>query len=157
SPDFDSCASSMALIDLSRPMWSDVTIPGKTTSSRVGSNGNVAAPAGVSAPPAGWRGATPPSGGFCVTLRQRLVGLGHERGVDALLDSSAGDHALAHITARRQVEHDAHERLFDDGAQPAGAGAALQRLARDGLQRLVGEDQLDAVQREELLVLLGER
>ena len=58
---------------------------------------------------------------------------------------------------RRQVEHDAEQRLLDDGAQAAGAGAALQRLDGDGVERLVGEHQLDAVQLEELLVLARER
>ena len=42
------------------------------------------------------------------------------------------------------------------GAQAAGAGLALLGLAGGRLQRLVGEDQLDVVQREELLVLLDD-
>ena len=49
------------------------------------------------------------------------------------------------------------QRLLDDGAQAAGAGAARQGLGGDGGERLVGEHELDAVQREELLVLPRER
>src|SRR5664280_1922509 len=143
-------ARSMASMLLARPTKIGATMCGNTTSSRVGSSGKAAASA-VS--PAAAR-----SGGFGVTLRLRLLRHGDERRVDPVLfDALARDHALGDVAPRRQVEHDAHQRLLDDGAQPARAGATRERLLRDREQRLVGEHQLDAVQAEELLVLLGER
>ena len=59
--------------------------------------------------------------------------------------------------AARQVVHDAEQHLFEDGAQPAGAGAPQQRLIGDGLERVVGELELDVLELEELLVLLHQR
>ena len=142
----------MAEMDFPRPTKIGATILGNRTSSRVGKRGRAASgapcPSSVTAIC---------SGGFGVTLRQRLVGFGEKRGVDALLDGLFGDDALAHVGAARQVEHDAEQRLLDDGAQAACAGAARQRLDGDGGERLLGEHELDAVQREELLVLARQR
>ena len=41
------------------------------------------------------------------------------------------DDALHDVGARRQVVHDLEQHLFEDGAQTASAGAALQRLVGD--------------------------
>src|SRR3954471_9387485 len=91
----------------------------------------------------------------------RLVagGLGarDERRADALRDALLRDHALGHVPARRQLEHHVEQRAFDDRAQPAGAGLALERAVGDLPHRVVGEDELDAVVAEETLVLLDER
>ena len=97
--------------------------------------------------------APPLSGRLFVKFQRRGVRLGDERGVEPLLDRLSGDHALAHVAPRRQVEHDVEQRVLDDAAQAAGARLQGQRLVGDGVQRLLGEDQLDAVQQEELLVL----
>ena len=43
------------------------------------------------------------------------------------------------VVAARQVVHDLEQHLFEDRPQPAGAGAALERLVGDGLERVVGE------------------
>src|SRR5215469_10369471 len=47
---------------------------------------------------------------------------------DALRDRLFRDHALRHVTARRELEHHVEERALDDRAQPARAGLALERL-----------------------------
>src|SRR5450830_16437 len=148
-------AVSMAWMDFSRPTKRGATILGKTTSSRVGSSCRAAAGApGRTAPSAA---AASPSGRLGVTLRRRLLRLDDQRGVDASLDALPRDHAFAHVAPRGQVEHHAHQRLLDDRAQAARPRTAAERLGGDGPEGLVGEHQLDSVQREELPVLLGER
>ena len=67
----------------------------------------------------------------------------------------AVDDALRDVGARRQLVHDLEQHLFEDRAQPASAGAALQRFVGDRLERVVGERELDVVEVEELLVLLA--
>ena len=84
-------------------------------------------------------------------------GLGDEGRGEALLDRLPGDHALADVAARRQLELDVLERVLDDRAQAAGASLALDRLVGDRLQRVRCEDELDVVEVEEALVLLGQR
>ena len=74
----------MAVMDFSRPTKIGATILGKTTSSRVGSSGRAAA--GLALP--GSEAARGFSGGLGVTFRRRLLRLGDERRVDALLDAS---------------------------------------------------------------------
>src|SRR5436305_2332552 len=64
---------------------------------------------------------------------------------------------LFHVFTRRQIEHHVGENLFDDGAQSARTGAALQRLLRDGSQRGLIEAELHLVEPEPLRVLLCER
>src|SRR5205823_6925340 len=49
------------------------------------------------------------------------------------------------------------QRALDDRAQTAGPGLARQRLLRDLPERLLGEDELDVVVREDTLVLTRER
>src|SRR5258708_5637194 len=44
--------------------------------------------------------------------------------------------------------------MFNDGPQPAGAGAPLQGALGDGAQRMIPELQFDPLHREEFLVLL---
>src|SRR5947208_2028726 len=53
-----------------------------------------------------------------------------------LVDHGAlGDLDLFDVFARRKVEHHLSEELFQDGAESAGAGAALERFAGDCAER----------------------
>src|SRR5947207_2569929 len=63
--------------------------------------------------------------------------LGDEQRRAAGRDAFGGDGYLAHVIAARQLEHDLRHHLFEDGAQPSRAGAALHRLRRDRLQRVL--------------------
>src|SRR5919204_2225085 len=80
-----------------------------------------------------------------------------ERRLEALLDRLLRDRAFDDVVARRELEHDVEERRLDDRAQAARAGLTLERLVRDLPKRVLGEDELDVVVREEALVLLDER
>ena len=60
------------------------------------------------------------------------------------------------LTAR-QVVHHLEEDLLEDGPQAPGAGAAQQRLFGDGLERVLGDLELDVVELEHPPVLLHER
>ena len=64
---------------------------------------------------------------------------------------------LLDVAAGRQLELHVEEDLLDDRPQAAGAGLALEGLVGDRDQRVVGEDELDAVELEEALELLDER
>src|SRR6185437_12466272 len=56
----------------------------------------------------------------------RLVGVDEER-LAVAGDGAVVDHHLLDVGERRQVEHDVEQRVLDDGAQPAGSRAALER------------------------------
>src|SRR4051794_40716268 len=71
--------------------------------------------------------------------------LGHQRGLEDILDRLLGDHARLYVAARRQLELNVGQGLLEDRAQPAGAGFAVERAVGDRLERVVGEDQLDPV------------
>ena len=62
----------------------------------------------------------------------------------------AVDDAPADVAAAGQVVHDVEQHLFEDGPQPAGAGAPQQGLVGHRLQGVVGELQLDVLELEEL-------
>ena len=64
---------------------------------------------------------------------------------------------LATPSSVGQVEHGVDQRELQDRAQPARAGLARQRLARDGRQRRRADLQFHAVHHEQLLVLLDQR
>ena len=63
---------------------------------------------------------------------------------------------LLDVVAARQVVHDVEQHLFEDGPQATGAGAPQQGLVGHGLERVVGELELDVLELEELLVLLDQ-
>src|SRR3954463_2358670 len=84
-------------------------------------------------------------------------GLGHERGRDALLDRLARHDALLDVATGGQLELHLEQDLLDDRTQAAGAGLALEGLLRDRGERVLGEDELDAVEGEEALELLDQR
>src|SRR6266508_1495575 len=96
------------------------------------------------------------SGGALAALRALVAVARHQRRVDPAEDHVGGHHAAAHVVAGGQVVLDVEQDLFQDRAQPAGAGAAQDRLVGHGLQGVVGELQLDPVELEELAVLLDQ-
>src|SRR5881394_1617729 len=81
----------------------------------------------------------------------------HERRLELLRDRLLRDRALDDIVPRRQLEHHVKERRLDDRAQSPRPGLAHERLVRDLPERVLGEDELDAVVAEEALVLLDQR
>src|SRR6478609_5251148 len=86
------------------------------------------------------------------------LGLARDEGrSDVVLDDLPGDDHLGDVAPRRDVVHHVEEELLDDRAQAAGAGAALEGRLGDRVDGVVGELELDAVEVEELLVLLDER
>src|SRR6188508_3560516 len=58
----------------------------------------------------------------------------YQRGL-ILEDRFAGDHNLPHIVPAGKVEHDIGHGVFEDGAEAAGAGTALQGLLGHSAQR----------------------
>ncbi len=60
------------------------------------------------------------------------------------------------VVARGHFVHHGEQNLFHDCPQAAGAGAAQDRLIGDRFQRVVGELQFDAVEFEQLDVLLDQ-
>src|SRR5581483_3390896 len=74
---------------------------------------------------------------------------GDDRRVDVLEHGLARDHDALHVLATRHLVHDRLQDLFEDRAQPAGAGAAQVGLVGDGLERVGGELQVHAVQLEQ--------
>src|SRR3954468_22842469 len=83
--------------------------------------------------------------------------LGDERRLDAALHRLLGHDALLHVAPGGQLELHLEQDLLDDRAQAARAGLALQGAVGDRLQRVGGEDELDAVEVEETLELLDDR
>ena len=69
-------------------------------------------------------------------------------------DDFLRDHDLLDAFEARQVEHGVEQDALHDRAQPARAGLALDRLARDGAERLLGQRQVDVLHLEQPLVLL---
>src|ERR671924_1118661 len=92
-------------------------------------------------------------------LLSRLLrsGLGDERRLKLLLDRVPGHDALLDVTSGRQLELHIEQRLLENRAQSACTGLALEGLVSDRLERVVSEDELDAVEVEETLELLDER
>src|SRR5229473_8514469 len=74
-----------------------------------------------------------------------------------LANRALGDQAPLDIRTRWDLEHRVQQGLLDDRLERAGAGAAQQRQLGDGVEASLLEDELDVVQREELLILLDER
>ena len=90
-------------------------------------------------------------------VRDLLLVDGHQQRPGAVVDHVGVDDALADVVQRGDLVHHVEQHFLDRRAQAAGAGLALLGLLGGRLQRVVGEDQLDVVQREELLVLLDDR
>src|SRR3990172_6366099 len=90
-------------------------------------------------------------------LRRLLLRLGDQERPLAVQDDLARDDALLQSLDGRQLVHDLEHDLFQDRPEPARAGAALERLARDRRHRVVGELQPHLLEVEVLLVLLGDR
>src|ERR1022692_4931181 len=79
-----------------------------------------------------------------------------QRGVHVLKHDGASDDHPLDVLAARHLVHDRQQDLFQDGAQPAGARAAQDRLVGHGLQRVLGELQVHPVQLEQPPVLLDQ-
>src|SRR5712691_11010747 len=77
--------------------------------------------------------------------------------LQCLANRALGDQAPLDIRTRWDLEHRVQQSLLDDRLERAGAGAAQQRQLGDGVEASFLEDELDVVQREELLILLDER
>src|SRR5688572_33414625 len=88
---------------------------------------------------------------FELVERERVPCARDERRAEVALDRLLRDHALGDVLARRELEHDVEERELDDRAEAARAGLALQGLVGDLPERVVREDELDVVVREEAL------
>src|SRR5579859_96262 len=80
-----------------------------------------------------------------------------ELGLEGLADRALGDDAALDLRPRRDLEHRVEQRLLDDRLEGARARSALQGQLCDRVEAALLEDQLDVVQREELLVLLDQR
>src|ERR1044071_9558087 len=87
----------------------------------------------------------------------RGLALEHELGAGAALDDLAGHDALLDAGERGDLVHDVEHDLLDDRAQAAGAGVAAGGLLGDRGQRVGPEVELDALELEQPMVLLGER
>src|SRR5690349_7069788 len=90
-------------------------------------------------------------------LRGLFLSLGDQHRTLVVQDDLAGDDALLEPLDGRQLVHDLEHDLFQDRAQAARAGAALEGLARDGGHRVIGKLQPDLLEIEVLLVLLDDR
>src|SRR5438309_297007 len=75
----------------------------------------------------------------------------------ALQDGVFGDDHLLHVPTAGDLIHDIQHDLFDNRAESARAGLALERLPCDGGQGVLGEDQIDiAIQLKEALILFDQ-
>src|SRR5216684_1536224 len=69
----------------------------------------------------------------------------------------ARDHDLFDAFQARQIEHGLQQDAFENRAQAARAGLAVDSLAGDRAKGLVGERQLDVLHLEQALILLHQR
>src|SRR5271165_7241600 len=86
-----------------------------------------------------------------------LLRAGDEHRLLQPVDHFFADDALLDVGERRQVVHDVEHDFFEDRAQAPRAGLARLRTGSDGGERLFGERELDAVHREDLLILAHQR
>src|SRR5438093_2500816 len=104
-------------------------------------------------------GSTPGSGrgvANLVVLDQPIEAVEQQRWL-VVLDDLGVDDDLLDVAARRDVEHDVEQDVLDHGPQAACAGLELERVLGGRLERVLGEDELDLIERQELLVLLDDR
>src|SRR5205085_9822341 len=73
------------------------------------------------------------------------------------IDRVRGNDHAAHVAARRDLVHHVEEHVLDRRAKSARTGLTLRGAARRREQRVGWDDQLDFIQRQELLVLLDDR
>src|SRR5437016_167859 len=90
-------------------------------------------------------------------LRRLLLRFRDEQRPLVVQDDLARDDALLEPLDGRQVIHDLEHDLLQDRPEPARAGPPLERLPRDGRDRVVRELQADLLEVEVLLVLLDDR
>src|SRR5262249_28913453 len=99
---------------------------------------------------------TRPGAARQLTLRALLFLRVRDQWGAMVLDHVLIDDHLRHRLAWR-VEHDVEQRGLEDRAQATRAALLQRRHVRDLHQRTFAELELDAVHREQLLVLLDER
>src|SRR5260221_453607 len=87
-------------------------------------------------------------------LLGRLERTGDHRLLPA--DVLVRDDVLARVLAGRQLVHHIQHEAFQKLTQRAGAGLLLDRLLRNGAERVLGEIQLRVLHLEEALVLADE-
>src|SRR5262249_54450696 len=73
------------------------------------------------------------------------------------LDDLFGDHDFLDAFEAREVKHGVEQNSFHNRAQPASAGLAINRLAGDGAEGLLGEGEINRLHLEQSLVLLDQR
>src|SRR3954471_4458739 len=81
----------------------------------------------------------------------------HDRRYHLLQHDLAGDQHPPDVGVAGDLVHDREQNLFEDRAQPAGAGAAQDGLVGHGLEGFRREVEFDAVQFEQPVVLPDER
>src|SRR5688572_26900089 len=86
--------------------------------------------------------------------RRRLV---DEVRLGLVFDHRLVHHHLAHVFERRQFVHRVEQHRLDDRAQAARASLALERLLRDGGERIRTDLEFDAFHLEQLAELLADR
>ena len=87
-----------------------------------------------------------------------LLGLGmHDDGRGAGINDIGVDDHLFHILHAGKFIHQIKQDAFQDGAKAARAGFALDRLAGDGFERVIGEFQARAFHLEQFGILLDQR
>src|SRR5450759_1179578 len=83
--------------------------------------------------------------------------LAHERRLSAVANDSLGDDDIGDVGLPRQLVHQIEQQPFHDRPQTARARTMLDGLLGDRAKGPLGEVELDALEREEALVLLDER
>src|SRR6185437_5230223 len=86
----------------------------------------------------------------------RTVGVDVKR-ASRTLDNFARDHDLFHSFQAWKIEHGLQQDALEDRAQAPRASLALDRLAGDRAERLIGESQFDILHLEQTLILLDQR
>src|SRR3979411_956726 len=106
----------------------------------------------------GPRGPCPNLGGLAYQSCGRLAFLAQlELGLERFSDRALGDQAPLDVRTRWDLEHRVEKSLFDDRFESARTSPSKERELRDRIEASLLEDELDIVEREELLVLLSPR
>src|SRR5262249_9173195 len=82
-----------------------------------------------------------------------LAAPGDQERATARPDGLGVDDALGDVVAGGNLVHDVEKGVLEDRAEAAGAGLVADGLFCRRLERVLGEDELDAVECEELLEL----
>src|SRR6266545_3374026 len=130
----------------------DLPALARPTNATSGSGGSNGVSARGNEPTKYGRSMLRPYSGFFLLARA----LGHQQGRAARGHAFGIDRDFPHVVAARQLEHDLGHHLFENGAQPACARAALDTLLGDGAQRFLLDREAHVLELEQLLVLLDQ-